>query len=115
MFYLQNIFNSGQSTVAPQWAALAFGAITGTSIATGNLIITTTADRLLLIAENTTDKDIILTVGGTTGQDIKPFRAGTSQIIDLGADYKKIFTGTELRVYQRSGAPTSGEFLLTVI
>lgn len=98
---------------APDSGALGFAAITGTTAGTANTVLTTTSERLLLEAMNTTDADLKLVVGGVDTNLI--LRAGQSKIYDLHGALSLINGATVVAVYRRSGAPTSGECIVQLI
>jgi len=97
---------------SPQISALAFGSVTGTTPATANTVLTATRERVILVVENTTDADLVLTVDG---DDLFVIRTASAKVIDLGCNGLKINLGEVIGVYRRSGAPTSGEILVQAL
>ncbi len=115
--YARNIVGPGVGD-NPQRAVVAFGAITGTTAATANTALTLTRDQYALRVINTTDVDLVLTIrrlGSVAADavDLDLFRAGTAEIRDGLANFDKIPSGAIIGVYRRSGAPTSGELLVS--
>lgn len=103
------------AATAPDSGALAFGAITGTTAATANTVVTTTTERGLLECMNTTNSDLVLTVAGVTSNLI--LRAGTAKIYDLQQSLRRIDGGVVVGVYLRPGgaALASGELIVQLI
>ena len=115
--HLSNLVGAGAGDT-PQFAALAFGAITGTTAATANTILTLTRDQMSLKVVNSTDVDLIVTSqipSATTAAAvaIDIFKAGTTTIMDLTTNNRKLTSGAILGVYRRSGAPTTNEIIVS--
>lgn len=95
----------------PQRGSLGFAAITGTTPATANTLVTLSYQRQYAIFENPSNADVVITVDGA---DFIVLRAGVNHSLPLIANGYRLDAGQVIGVYQRSGAPSSGEVLVQV-
>jgi len=87
--YAQSVLTK-DGTLGPQIAVAAFGAVTGTTPATANTLLTITRDRGILAIENTLDADVYLTVNGVA---LVLVRTATARIYDLRAGLLELKLG----------------------
>lgn len=98
---------------APDSGVLAFGAVTGTSAATANTVVTATDNRGLLEVINASDADVVLTCNGVSTNLI--VKAGTARMYDLQSALRRIDAGSAIGVYRRSTALTTNEVIVQLI
>jgi len=92
-------------SIDPQFASLAFGAVTGTSAGTANTILTLNADRSILQVINNLDANVGITYKGVQKWELPSY---SSFVLDFATNGLKMDSAAVIGVFYLVGAPTGG-------